>query len=111
MLSLIAAQLTRQDAPDPAAWSAYLQEYSCLQAIRRLRFILSQAKRKGWVDKVTILKYDRAGTNPHMGEHLALRGAALARLAPSTQPLAPLFDQAADVFRRVRSPAARDIAD
>ncbi len=104
MLDLIAAGLSRDAHPDPVAFMTFLTEFTTLHAARRVRLIFHAAKNGGWQDRVTILKTDRVGTNPHMGERLCLRAAGLARKSPATLPLVPLFDIAASVFRRVRQP-------
>lgn len=110
LVDLLEPRLSAEDAPDRPAYLVYLQEYAVLQAIRRLRLIFSDAKRKGWLGKAEVLKYDRVGTNPHLGQNLAQAAASLARRLPSTRPLVPVLDQAADVFRRVRQKPVADLS-
>ncbi len=105
MLDLVGARLTDADTPSPHDFMTYLAEFTTLMAVRRIRLIFSEAKQKGWLDRTSILKYDWVGTNPHMGERLSVMAAALSRRTPSTAPLEPLFERAAEVFRKVRTPA------
>jgi hypothetical protein len=72
MLALVKSRLTPENAPDPQSYMTYLEEFSTLQALRRIRLIFSEAKRRGWMDRVSILKFDKVGTNPHMGERLCV---------------------------------------
>ncbi len=104
MLDMVSARLTPEVTRAPQAFARYLEEFTTLQAIRRIRLIFSEAKRRGWSDRATILKLDQVGTNPHMGEKLAVNAAAVARRNPSTASLSPVLDLAAEVFRKVRRP-------
>ena len=106
MLDLVRDRLTPDITAAPQAYMTYLEEFTTLQAARRIRLIFSEAKRRGWSDRATILKLDYVGTNPHMGERLSIAAGVLAQRNPSTAPLAPVFDLAAEVFRKVRLPAA-----
>lgn len=106
MLDLIRARLGPQDCSDPQVWMTYLEEYATLHALRRIRLIFAEARRGGWMELPEIVKFDRVGVNPHLGEHLSLRGAMLAGRNASTAPLIPLFNALASVFRKVRRPAA-----
>jgi len=102
MIDLVSARLTPEVTRAPQDYLRYLEEFTTLQAIRRIRLIFSEAKRRGWSDRATILKLDHVGTNPHMGERLAVNAAAVALRNPSTAPLSPVLDLAAEVFRKVR---------
>lgn len=104
MLSLIQSKLTDADTSDPATYMTYLEEFTTLQAIRRIRLIFRQAKSGGWLDRTSILKLDKVGANPHFGERLSERGKTLSQRNASTAALADLFQIAADVFRQVRKP-------
>lgn len=104
LFRLVEQHLTPADTADRTAYLTYLQEYAVLQAIRRLRLIFAEARRRGWIDRITALKYDRVGTNPHLGEGLAETAARLAEDNAATRPLAPLLRHAAEVFRKVRRP-------
>lgn len=106
MLDMVSARLTPEVTGAPQAFMRYLEEFTTLHAIRRIRLILSEAKHKGWADRATILKLDQVGANPHMGERLCQAAAKLAIRNQSTAPLAPVLDLAAEVFRKVRRPAA-----
>jgi hypothetical protein len=104
MLAMIEARLTPDVTTAPHEFMTYLEEFTTLQAIRRLRMIISHAKRKGWSDRTSILKFDYVGANPHMGERLSMGAADLALRNPSTAPLKPVFDMVTEVFRKVRLP-------
>ena len=106
MLRMIRDRLTREDAADPYIYRTYLEEFTALQAIRRIRLILRQARSGGWLDRLSILKFDKVGANPHMGERLSLLGARLADRNASIRGLKPLFEHAAQLFREVRIPTA-----
>jgi hypothetical protein len=108
MLDLVRARLTDADTASPDRYMTYLAEFATLMAVRRIRLIFGEARQKGWLDRASILKYDWVGTNPHMGERLSVMAADLSRRTPSTAPLGPLFDRAAEVFRKVRTQVASD---
>lgn len=104
MLTTIRDRLTDEDTTDPDSYMTYLQEFTALQAMRRIRLILRQARSGGWLDRVSILKFDKVGANPHMGERLSLIGAALSQRTPAIAALKPLFDSATHLFRQTRRP-------
>ncbi len=104
MLDMVAARLSPDITDAPLAYMTYLEEFTTLHAARRIRLIFSEAKRRGWSDRATILKLDHVGANPHMGERLCVAATALALRNRSTAPLAPVMELAAEVFRKVRIP-------
>ena len=110
MLDLVQDRLTADDTDQPQAFMTYLEEFATLHALRRLRLIVAEARRSGWLDKVSILTFDRVGVNPHWAEMLSLRGMDLARRNRSTLPLVAVFDRLAEVFRKVRAPVIKTAA-
>ena len=102
MFKIVQERLTAEDGADPAALMEYLEQFVTLHAIRRIRLIFSQARRRGWLDRVSILKYDWVGVNPHMGERLCVMAAAVSQRHPATMPLLAIFNRSADAFRMVR---------
>jgi hypothetical protein len=104
MLDMVETRLTPDITTTPQAFMTYLAEYTTLHAIRRLRLIFSEVRRKGWSNRSHILKFDHVGTNPHMGERLSRAAGDLSLRTPSTAPLKPLFDQVTEVFCKVRLP-------
>ena len=102
-LAIVQNLLTPDDSSDPAAYMAYLEQFSALHALRRLRLIVREVRRSGrWRDRVTILKYDNVGVNPVMGERLARSGANLCDRHAALKPLKPLFAHMITLFATAR---------
>lgn len=104
-LDIVRALLTPDDCADTdtGAFMTYLDQFSALHALRRIRLILHEVTRANrWHDRVTILKYDKVGVNPVMGERLARSGFDLCARYPATRPLQPLFAKTADLFAAAR---------
>lgn len=103
MLDLVRVRLTEADTADPDGFMVYLEQFTVLQALRRVRLIFSEAQRAGWLDRITILKYDKVGTNPHMCERLCGMAVEIARRNPATKPLQIVFDRAIAACQKARS--------
>ena len=103
MLGLVRARLTEADTTDPDGYMEYLEQFIVLQALRRVRLIFSEAQRAGWLDRITILKYDKVGTNPHLCERLCGMAIEIARRNPATAPLQVLFERAITACRKARA--------
>lgn len=102
---IVRSLVTPDDCADAVAFMTYLEQFSALHALRRIRLILHQARRAGaWRDRVSILKYDMVGVNPVMGERLARSGLDLCARHAALRPLMPLFARTADMFAAVREP-------
>ena len=103
-IEIVRNQLTPDDSPDPDAFMTYLEQFSALHALRRIRLILHEARRAAsWRDRVAILKYDLVGVNPVMGERLARSGLDLCGRHAATAPLKPLFARTAQMFSDARA--------
>ncbi len=104
MTALIQDILTEEDTDNVEEYMEYLEQYSALHAIQRLRLIVQTARRRGWVGRIEAIKYDKVGADPRMAESLAERGAYFAGRHANTAPLVDLFESTAQAFRDVRAP-------
>jgi len=102
MLPLVRAHLTTDDSADVDGYMCHLEQLTVLQAIRRTRLIMREARRGGWLDRTKVLKYDKVGVDPYLGEGLCDAARSLARRHRATTPLVPLFKAAAEAFRAAR---------
>ena len=101
-----------RDAFDPAtghtrdAYMDYLSIYVSLHCVQRLKLILKEADKRGWLSKTRVRKYDDAGVHPEFAAHLCRVGAYFASRQPVTICIGRDFEEAAGVFDRLVAQAA-----
>ncbi|MCU9837693.1 hypothetical protein OEZ49_07935 [Ruegeria sp. WL0004] len=79
----------------------YLSVYLTFHAIQRLKLITKEAKKRGWLSKERVRKYDDAGVHPEFAMQICGVGAYYAAQSPVTEALARNFDAAQDYFRAI----------
>lgn len=95
------------DAFDPNAgykleeYLSYLSLYLTFHCIQRLKLIVKEAARRGWLSKTRIRKYDDAGVHPEFAAHICRVGRHFADRDPATRPIARDFEDAEQVFLQV----------
>jgi hypothetical protein len=101
-----------RDAFDPTLghdidpYMTYLSIYTTLHCVQRLKLILKEADKRGWLSKTRIRKYDDAGVHPEFAAHLCRVGAYFAARTPLTAPIGRDFEDAAQVFDNLIAAAA-----
>ena len=79
----------------------YLSVYLTLHCVQRLKLILKEANKRGWLSKTRIRKYDDAGVHPEFAAHICKVGAYFAQRDPLTAPIGLDFEDAQKVFEQV----------
>ncbi|MDJ0822979.1 MAG: hypothetical protein QNJ09_14355 [Paracoccaceae bacterium] len=101
-----------RDAFDPSAgydldpYMDFLSVYVTLHCVQRLKLILKEAKKRGWLSKTRVRKFDDAGVHPEFAAHLCRVGAHFADRRPLTAPIGCDFEDAARMFDRMIAAAA-----
>ncbi|SNS46403.1 hypothetical protein [Antarctobacter heliothermus] len=100
------------DAFDPnlshqiEAYLDYLGVYVTLHCVQRLKLISKEARKRGWLSKTRVRKYDDAGVHPEFAGHLCRVGAYFGARQALTTPIGRDFEDAARVFDQMISRAA-----
>ncbi|KKN41355.1 hypothetical protein LCGC14_0724030 [marine sediment metagenome] len=79
----------------------YLSVYLTLHCVQRLKLILKEANKRGWLSKTRIRKYDDAGVHPEFAAHICKVGAYFAQRDPLTAPIGLDLEDAQKVFEQV----------
>lgn len=101
-----------KDAFDPGlghpidAYFDYLGVYVTLHCVQRLKLIMKEARKRGWLSKTRVRKYDDAGVHPEFASHLCRVGAYFGARTALTAPIGRDFEDAAQVFDQMLSQAA-----
>lgn len=103
MRGLIARALPADADEPPGQYLRFFDLFATLQACKRLRLILREAGRNGWVARDRALKFDLVGADPRLGRRLARQAVWLAGQQTLTRPLAAVFEATAQVFEGVLS--------
>ena len=86
---------------DIADYLDYLSVYVTLHAVQRLKLIQKEVKKRGWLSKTRVIKYDDAGVHPDYARQLCRVGAYYAGQSKLTAPLARNFEAAGRAFRAI----------
>lgn len=86
---------------DIADYLDYLSVYTSLHAVQRLKLIQKEVKKRGWLSKARVVKYDDAGVHPDYALQLCRVGAYYAAQSKLTAPLARNFEAAARAFKAI----------
>lgn len=95
------------DAFDPSCGHAiadyleYLSVYLTLHCVQRLKLILKEVKKRGWLSKEKVLKYDDAGVHPEFAVQICDVGIYYSSQSRLTAPLAPNFEAVRASFEDV----------
>ena len=76
----------------------YLSLYLTFHSIQRFQLIVKEAKKRGWLTKEKIRKYDDAGVHPDFAAHICRIGGYFAAQTKLTEPLVHNFEKAAAAF-------------
>ncbi|SMX36511.1 hypothetical protein [Maliponia aquimaris] len=100
------------DAYDPGtghtrdAYLDYLALYVTLHCVQRLKLIVKEARKRGWLSKTRVRRYDDAGVHPEFAAHLCRVGAHFAARRALTAPIGRDFEDAARMFDQMIAQAA-----
>ncbi|KZX95271.1 MAG: hypothetical protein ACU0CJ_00990 [Sulfitobacter sp.] len=72
----------------------YLSVYLTFHAVQRLKLISKEAKKRGWLSKDRIRRYDDAGVHPEFAAHICRVGAYFSDQSELTAPLTRNFLEA-----------------
>lgn len=83
---------------DIAEYMEYLSVYTTLHCVQRLKLIEREVKRRGWLRKARVRKYDDAGVHPDFAVQLCRVGAYYSAQSSLTAPLTRNFEAAEQTF-------------
>jgi len=86
---------------DIAAYLEYLSIYLTFHCIQRFKLIVKEAKKRGWLSKERVRKYDDAGVHPEFAAQICQVGAYFSAQAKVTAPLTRNFEGARDSFLEI----------
>ncbi|MEX3316056.1 hypothetical protein [Sulfitobacter sp. PS-8MA] len=101
------------DAFDPTCGIAlpdyldYLSVYLTFHAVQRLKLISKEAKKRGWLSKDRIRRYDDAGVHPEFAAQICRVGAYFSDQSELTAPLTPNFLEAQQGFETIAAQDAK----
>jgi hypothetical protein len=79
----------------------YMAVYLTFHCVQRLKLISKEAKKRGWLSKDRIRRYDDAGVHPDFAAQMCRVGAYFSEQSPLTAPLTRNFLAALDGFEKV----------
>lgn len=92
------------DAYDPVTgdnigeYLEYLSIYVTLHCVQRFKLIVKEAKKRGWLSKEKVRKYDDAGVHPEFAAQICKVGRYFSAQSRLTAPLTLNFDGAMNAF-------------
>jgi hypothetical protein len=86
---------------DIADYLEYLAIYLTLHSVQRFKLIVKEAKKRGWLSKERVRKYDDAGVHPEFAVQICKVGRYFAAQSQLTAPLSRNFDGAMRNFRAI----------
>ncbi len=106
MEEIVRAEFDLSTGHNLDAYLDYLAPYVTLHCVQRLKLILKEARKRGWLSKTKVRKYDDAGVHPEFAAHLCRVGAYFAARKPLTAPIGRDFEDVANLFDHMISDAA-----
>ncbi|MBE1282099.1 MAG: hypothetical protein GJ676_02190 [Rhodobacteraceae bacterium] len=79
----------------------YLSVYLTLHCVQRFKLIVKEAKKRGWLSKAKVRKYDDAGVHPEFAMQICKVGRYFAAQSRITAPLVRNFDEAMKTFKDI----------
>lgn len=79
----------------------YLSVYLTLHCVQRLKLIIKEVHKRGWLSKTRVRKYDDAGVHPEFAAQICKVGAHFAARDQLTAPIGRDFEDAEKVFQEV----------
>ncbi|MGY3438665.1 MULTISPECIES: hypothetical protein [unclassified Marinovum] len=101
MEQIIIANFDAACGHDLEGYLDYLAVYVTLHCVQRLKLIVKEAHKRGWLSKARVRKYDDAGVHPEFAAQICRVGAYFGARMPLTVPLARDFEDAQKVFEEV----------
>ncbi|MFC3614327.1 hypothetical protein ACFORG_11190 [Lutimaribacter marinistellae] len=96
---------------DIADYLDYLALYTTFHAVQRLKLIEREARRRGWLTRERVRKYDDAGVHPEFAAQICRVGRYFSAQSRLTAPLTRGFDRAMTAFLEImREDDARESA-
>ncbi|KAJ01968.1 hypothetical protein [Sulfitobacter mediterraneus] len=81
----------------------YLSVYLTFHAVQRLKLISKESRKRGWLSKEKIRKYDDAGVHPEFAAQICRVGAYFSAQSPLTAPLSRNFLAALHGFIQINN--------
>ena len=79
----------------------YLSAYVTLHAVQRLKLIQKEVKKRGWLNKDRVRRYDDAGVHPDFAGQLCRVGTYFSAQSKLTAPLTRNFESAGRAFKAI----------
>lgn len=79
----------------------YLAYYLTFHCVQRFKLIVKEARKRGWIAKARVRKYDDAGVHPEFAVQICRVGAHFASRRPETTPIGRDFEEAGKVFLNI----------
>lgn len=86
---------------DIAEYLEYLSIYLTLHCVQRFKLIVKEAKKRGWLSKERVRKYDDAGVHPEFAVQICKVGQYFAAQSRLTEPLVGNFEGAKRAFEEI----------
>jgi len=86
---------------DIADYLEYLSVYLTLHCVQRFKLIIKEAKKRGWLSKEKVRKYDDAGVHPEFAVQICKVGQYYSAQSRLTEPLTRNFEGAAKAFQQI----------
>ena len=107
MEQIVISAFDHQGPHELEAYLDYLSVYVTLHCVQRLKLILKEVHKRGWLSKTRVRKYDDAGIHPEFAAQICKVGAFFAARDPLTSPIGRDFEDAAKVFEKILQDASR----
>ena len=101
MLDIVQDNFDASNGHEKNAYFDFLSLYLAFHCVQRLKLIVKEAKKRGWLSKHRVLKYDDAGVHPAFAAHICEVGSYFAVRNAISAPLAPFFEAAQNVFEDI----------
>ena len=107
MLDVVTQTYDRDYGMPLDAYLDYLSVYMTFHCVQRLKLISKESKKRGWLSKEKIRKYDDAGVHPEFAAQMCRVGAYFSARSPVTKPLTRNFMAALHGFVHVAKQQAQ----
>ena len=108
MVDVVIDARARGSGGDIAGYLEYLSVYVTFHVLQRLRLIMEESRRRGWLPLERVLRHDDAGLHPDCVRQLLRVGRYFSAQARVTAPLSRSFDAALQGFVRAQGGALPD---
>jgi len=101
MADIVVKSYDPETGHDIDDYMEFLSIYLTFHCVQRFKLITKEAKKRGWLTKEKVRKYDDAGVHPDFAAHICKVGAYFASRAKITAPLARNFEGAESAFSNI----------